>query len=105
MASGKLGSANLAATTDTLLYTVPASTWATVNIRVANRNSRAAKIRVAIGSGASPALGDYMDYDIPVPENGILEDTGIVCSAGEKVWVRSDLDNVSVRVHGFEEAA
>lgn len=105
MASGKLGSANLAANTDTLLYTVPASTRATVNIRVANRNSSAAKIRVAIGSGASPALDDYMDYDIPVPENGILEDTGIVCGAGEKVWVRSDLGNVSVRVHGFEEVA
>lgn len=105
MASGKLGSADLAAATDTLLYTVPAGTIATVNVRVANRNSASAKVRVAIGAGASPAASDYVDYDIPVPGNGILEDTGIVCSAGEKIWVRSDLANVSVRVHGFEEVA
>lgn len=105
MASGKLGSADLAAATVTLLYTVPASTRATVNIRVANRNASAAKIRVAIGTGASPDAADYVDYDITVPGNGILEDTGIVCGAGEKIWVRSDTANVSVRVHGFEEVA
>lgn len=103
MASGKLGAADLAANTDTLLYTVPESTRATVNIRVANRNGASAKIRVAIGSGASPSAADYMDYDISVQGNGILEDTGIVCSAGEKVWVRSDVSNVTARVHGFEE--
>lgn len=103
MTSGKLGTANLAAGADTLVYTVPASTVATVNVRVANRNAAAAKIRVAIGIGASPDAADYIDYDASVPANGILEDTGIVCSAGEKIWVTSDVANVSVRVHGFEE--
>ena len=105
MASGKLGTANLAAGADTLVYTVPSSTVATINIRVANRNASAVKIRVAIGTGASPDAADYNDYDVSVPANGILEDTGIVCGAGEKLWVRSDVSNVSVRVHGFEEAA
>ena len=104
MASGKLGTANLASGADTLVYTVPANTRATVNIRIANRNAAAAKIRVAIGTGASPGAADYIDYDISLAANGILEDTGLVCSAGEKVWVRSDVANVSVRVHGFEEA-
>lgn len=106
MASGKLGSADLpAGGADTLLYTVPASTVATVNIRIANRNTAAAKIRVAIGTGASPDAADHIDYDVEVSANGILEDTGIVCSAGEKVWVRSDVSNVTARVHGFEEVA
>jgi hypothetical protein len=104
MASGKLGSANLAAGADTLVYTVPASTVATINIRFANRNASAVKICVAIGTGASPDAADYIDYDVSVPANGILEDTGFVCSAGEKIWVRSDVANVSVRVHGFEGA-
>ena len=104
MASGKLGSANLAAGADTLVYTDPASTVATVNIRVANCNAAAAaKIRVAIGTGANPAAADYIDYDISLPANWILEDTGFVCSAGEKVWVTSDVANVTARVHGFEE--
>ena len=105
MASGKLGTANLAAGADTLVYTVPSSTVATINIRVANRNAAAAKVRVAIGTGETPTAADYIDYDISLAANGILEDTGLVCSSGEKVWVRSDVANVSVRVHGFEEVA
>ena len=105
MASGILGKANLAAGADTLVYTVPASTLATANIRVANRNASAAKIRVAIGAGSSPDAADYIDYDLSVGANGIMEDTGIVCGACEKVWVRSDVSNVYVRVHGFEEVA
>lgn len=105
MAAGKLGSANLVAATDTLLYTVPANTVATVNIRVTNRNASSIAVRVAIGMGAAPAATDYIDYDTPVGANCMLEDTGIACSAGEKIWVRSDLTNVSARVHGFEEAA
>ncbi len=106
MASGKLGSADLpAGGSGTLLYTVPASTLSTVNVRTANRNATTAKVRLAIGVGASPATTDYLSYDQSLPANGIIEDTGIVCSAGEKVWVISDVANVSVRVHGFEEGA
>lgn len=99
MASGKLGSADLAAATDTLLFT-SAVTPQVFNIRFANRNTNAVKVRVAIGTGASPAAADYIDYDLTVPGNGILEDLGQVASSGEKVWARSDTANVSVRAFG-----
>jgi hypothetical protein len=106
MASGKLGAENLpAGGTGKLLYTVPASTVSTVNVRFANRGTAACKIRLAIGVGANPAVTDYLSYDQTLPANGIIEDTGIVCSAGENVWAISDTANVSVRVHGFEENA
>lgn len=100
MASGKLGAADLAAEADTLIYTVPAGKVATVNVRFANRNAAEVKIRLAIGTGATPAAEDYLDYDVPVIL--ILEDTGLALSAGEKIWVRSDTANVSVRAHGME---
>lgn len=100
MASGKLGSADLAAATDTLLFTAGV-TPQTFNVRFANRNTTAVKIRVAIGTGVSPAATDYVDYDVPILANGILEDTGLVASSGEKVWARSDTANVSVRAHGM----
>ena len=100
MASGKLGSADLTAATDTLLFTASV-TPQTFNVRFANRNASAVKVRVAIGSGASPANTDYVDYDISIPANGILEDTGLVASSGEKIWVRSDSANVSARAHGM----
>ena len=100
MASGLLGKADLAATTDTLLFTAGVTPQA-FNVRFANRNATAVKVRVAIGSGASPAATDYVDYDVTIPANGILEDTGLVASSGEKVWARSDTANVSVRAHGM----
>ena len=103
MESGKLGSVNLVADTDTLVYTVPAGKVSTVNIRVCNRNASGIAISVAVGSGGSPATTDYIDYEASVPGYGILEETAVACSAGEKVWIRSTLANVSVRIHGFEE--
>ncbi|MDP3638683.1 MAG: hypothetical protein U0989_02455 [Azonexus sp.] len=103
MASGKLGSAALAAAADTLIYTVPDGKVATLNIACANRDSVSAKVRIAIGVGANPTNDDYVQYDTSLAGNGVIERTGIVCGAGEKVWVRSDIANVSVRVHGFEE--
>lgn len=99
MATGKLGAADLAAATDTLLFTAAASQ--TFNVRFANRNTSAVKVRVAIGTGGAPANTDYVDYDVTIQANGILEDTGLVCSSGEKIWVRSDTANVSVRAHGM----
>lgn len=104
MASGVLGKADLIEGVDNLVYTVPDGTVATVNIRVANRNPGMARVRVAIGTGVQPAAADYIDYDVSVPAAGILEDTGIVCAAGENIWVRSDTSSVTARVHGFEEA-
>jgi len=103
MASGKLGTpADLTAATDTLIYTVPALKVATVNVRFANRNAAAVKVRLAIGTGASPAVTDYIDYDVTLAANGVLEDTGMVLTDGEKVWARSDTANVTVRAHGME---
>ncbi|MQA21758.1 hypothetical protein [Rugamonas rivuli] len=100
MATGKLGSADLpAGGADTLLFTAGATQ--TFNLRFANRNAAAVRVRVAIGTGGTPAATDYVDYDVTVPANGILEDTGLVCSINEKVWARSDTANVSVRAHGM----
>jgi hypothetical protein len=98
MAYGLLGKADLAAGVDTLLFT--AAALQTINVRFANRNATPVKVRLAIGVGGAPAVADYVDYDVAVLANGILEDMGLVISSGEKVWARSDLANVSVRAHG-----
>lgn len=105
MASGRLGVADLTANNDTLIYSVPPATDATVNIRVTNRNAAQAKIYIAIGPGATPDNADYIEYGVAIEGGQPLENTGIRMSAGEKVWVRSTLANVSVRVHGDEGEA
>lgn len=101
MPSGLWGKADLAAGVDTQIGDpVSAGKVATLNIRFCNRSGGAAKYRVAIGTGGVPAAADYITHD-----KEIVEDTAIVLSTGEKVWVRSDVANVTVRVHGYEEAA
>lgn len=105
MAKGKLGSAALAATTMTSVYTVPASTVATVNIHINNRTTAGIKVRLAVGTNASPADADYINYDVEIPANGVLQHTAMVMSAGERVVAYAAAIGISVRVHGFEEAA
>lgn len=104
MASGRLGKADLAATTNTDLYTVPTGAVSTVNVCFANRNSTSVTIRLAIRSGTI-ADTDYLEYETTLPGNGILERTAVVMSAAEVVVCRASGTGVSVRVHGFEEAA
>ncbi|MBD3877433.1 hypothetical protein IEG05_19700 [Pseudomonas kunmingensis] len=105
MPSGRLGAATLAADTDTVLYTVPVSTVATVNVAVVNRGSTAAVVNLAIAPADAPALADYIEYGVTIPAQGVLERTAIVAGAGERVVVRSTTADCSVRVHGFEEVA
>lgn len=102
MASGKLSAASLAAGVDTLIYSVPTGKTATLNINVVNRGS-STTVRIAIGTGAAPADTDYIEYGTALPPSGVIERTGLVCSAGEKIWCQSSAGNASVRVHGFED--
>lgn len=103
MPSGVLGAADLAAATNTTIYTVPASRVATVNINICNRGTSPVKIRLAVSATASPAAGSYIEYDANLAGNGVLERTGFVLEAGRLVVAYSDLATVSVVVHGFEE--
>lgn len=105
MASGKLGNANLSATTNTTIYTVPNLMVSTMNINVVNRTSAAITIRLAISANASPVVAEYIEYDVSIPANGVLERTGLVAGAGENVVAYASASGISVRVHGFEEVA
>lgn len=102
--SGFFGSADLVIDTDTLLYTVPADITSTVEISLCNRGTTTAKIRVAIGSGSSPANTDYREYDWPLSPNYPYSRT-FVMGEGEKAWVRSNVATVSAQCSGFEELA
>lgn len=105
MASGKLGSAALVASTVTTVYTAPADKVSTVNISVCNRDTAGAKVRVAITSSAAPADADWIEYDAPVTQSDPLGRTGEVVGAGEKVFVYADTATCTARVSGFEETA
>ncbi len=103
MASGKLGGADLAAETNTTLYTVPALTTASFSVNFANRNTVSVNIRLAIGTSATPAATDWVIYDVVLAGNGSLERTGLVLGASNLVVVYSSATNVTATVYGYEE--
>lgn len=103
MASGVLGTANVGALTNTIVYTVPAGKVATVNINICNRNSGVAKVRLALAATGTPSSAEYIEYDCSIAGNGVLERTGFVLDAAKNIVVYSYTANVSVVIHGFEE--
>ena len=106
MASGRLGTARLAANVDTVVYTVPAGMVATVNICVLNQGTSAALVKVALSTANVPAAGDYIEATSVLANGGVLERFGVMAGAGERIIVRADKDlTVDVRVHGVEEVA
>jgi len=100
--SGLLGKANLAANTDTSLYTVPADTVATVNLNLCNRSATAVSVRVAVHTDTL-TNADYLEYDSLIPPRGLLERTGLAMSSGETLTVHANGEGISARTHGFEE--
>ena len=105
MASGILGQAAPSATTNTVVYTTPASTVAVVNISVVNRGGSAATVRVALAAASSPNSAEYIEYNTSVGSTSVLERTGIVLDAGKKVVVHASSADTSVSVYGLESAA
>lgn len=103
MASGILGKASLAATTNTTVYTVPAATTTTLNISVCNLGiSGTAKIRLAASATGTPSADEYFEYDSPINNNSIIERTGIVLDATKRIVAYSDTPNVTIMIWGIE---
>jgi hypothetical protein len=104
MATGRLGSADLAAATNTTVYTCPASTFAVLTISVCNRGSSASNVQIAICDTSTPGTDEYIEFDTSLSAKGVLERTGIVLDAGKLLVVRSSAVSVNAVVYGIETA-
>jgi hypothetical protein len=102
MATGRLGAADLAAATNTTLYTVPSATFSVVSLSLCNRGATTVQIRVAISTSGTPADADYIEYDVNLLSKGVLERTGLVLDAGKVLVVRSSAVGISAVVYGIE---
>jgi hypothetical protein len=109
MANGILGSEDLAATTYTEFYEVPASNFAVVTVAFTNKNTSSVTVRLASTKPTNPAPGipeadDYLEYEAEILPGGVLERTGIVLEAGRRLFARSSSASTVVMVYGIETA-
>lgn len=102
MASGRLGVADLAAATNTTVYTVPSDTFTVVSLSLCNRGNQAVTCRVAVADASTPTAAEYIEYDVEILGKGVLERTGIVLDAGKLLVVYSSAANVSAVAFGIE---
>ena len=105
MATGILGTpADLSATTNTTIYTVPADTFAIVTISVCNRSTSTRDVRVALAASGTPSNSEYIEFDTELVANGTLERSGVVVQAGKNIVVFANSTDVSAMVYGIETA-
>jgi len=102
MANGRLGAQNLAAASNTTVYTCPVDTFAVVTINVTNRATTSRNVRVALSATTSPGTSEYIEYDVELLGNGVLERTGIVLSAGQNIVCFSNSTDCNAVVYGIE---
>lgn len=102
MATGRLGVADLAATTNTTIYTAPSSYYAITTVSFCNRNSSDVTVRLAIANTATPANSEFLEFNAAIAGGSVLERTGIILDAGKRIVVQSSNSNVSVVAFGIE---
>lgn len=106
MSSGRLGAQNLSATTNTTLYSGPASGYVgTVTVSLCNRNTTPVRVRLAVATTSNPSTAEWLWYDKLVPGNEAVERTGLVIDDGKQIVVYSDTANISAVAMGYEETA
>lgn len=102
-----LGQADLAATTLTDIYTVPANTQAIISsIVFCNRGAAGIKVRLSVAlAGAADANKQYLIYDKAVAANDFIPVVlGIALSPTDKVRAQSDTATCEVNIFGVERA-
>lgn len=102
MATGRLGAADLSATTNTTLYTCPASTFAIANVSICNRNATSVTVRLALASSATPGGAEWLEFGVTIPANSVLERTGLVVDASKILVVWASTTSVNAVAYGIE---
>lgn len=106
MATGRLGASDIPAGTTnpgTNVYQCPPATFAVVTLSLCNRNATLSRnIRVAVATSDSPNVQEFIEFDAELLAKGVLERTGIVLAAGQRIVVFASATDVSAVVYGIE---
>lgn len=102
MATGRLGTADLSAATETVIYTCPAETFTVASVSFCNRGNSAVGVRLAVSDDDTPTDDEYIEYDAEILGKGVLERTGIIVGEGQRLVVRASAPSVSAVAFGIE---
>lgn len=102
MATGRLGVADLIAAENTSLYIVPSDIFAVVSVNLCNRSNQAVNVRIAVSAGIEPAPEEFIEFDTELLGKGVLERTGIIINATQRIIVYSNAAGVSAVAFGIE---
>lgn len=102
MATGLLGQAALAATTNTTIYTVPSNTFTVFSVNLVNRGTAQVTVRIALASSGTPTTAEWIEYDVSIDPSGVLERTGLMMNSTKNLVVWSSAATVSVSAYGVE---
>jgi len=100
-----LGQVSPVATTNTTLYTVPASRATVVStLTVCNRSSSSATYRIAVRAAGAPLSNEhYIAFDTPIVGNDTVALTlGLSLAETDVVTVYASTANVSFNLYGSE---
>ena len=102
MASGVYGKSDLTAATWTEIVAPPASGVKVTTLNLVNRSDANRKVRVALSADTTVTDEEYIEYNVTIPANGVLERTGIVCSANNGLYVYADGASVTAVAYGMD---
>jgi len=107
MASGRLAKSNPSADTITAVYTCPAGFYSVVTVALLNYTDSATTFKLSIveTGNNNPVVSDYIEYDSVLSSKNVIERTGLVLGAGQKIVVSSPTSGVVVNVYGIETQA
>jgi hypothetical protein len=100
-----LGQLSPSATTETVLYTVPAGTSTVCSsLSICNRGTTQTTFRISISAaGAATANKDYLYYDVTLAGNDTFIATiGVTLATTDKIKVYSGNTNLSFQLFGTE---
>ena len=105
MATGRLAAQDMSAATLTTVYDTPAATYTVASVTICNRGAATSNISIEIADADTPLVGEYIEFETVLLSKNVLERTGIVLAATQKIVVLSSQASVSAVVVGIETAA